>query len=191
MGETRYVELELKGSADQAIGFVEGLRLGTPEVEKVWYSSRESLESGGIVEAFWRRIGKEVRVIMPQPLAETVRDALAECDVLDLEAGDVEPIDYGELEFSFHVYSRDEAEQVRRVVEDELPDGVRLDDYDVDEKVDENARGVELYSPTHHYECSGGGRYVGAVAGIFDLAHRLDGQSFIDPGKVRLHHSRS
>lgn len=191
MAAESYVELELKGSADQALGFVEGLRLGTPEVENVWYSNRESLESGGIVEAFWRRIGKETHVVLPRALAETVRDALAECAVLDLEAGAIEPIDYGELEFEFEVYDRDEAAKVRAVVESDLPSGVRLEDYDVGEEVDEAAKGVELYAPVHHYKCTGSGRYVGAVAGIFDLAHRLDGQSFLSPGKVRLHHPSS
>ena len=32
------VELVLHGSEDQAIGFIEGLRLGTPEVESVSYN---------------------------------------------------------------------------------------------------------------------------------------------------------
>lgn len=191
MAEVSYVELELKGSADQALGFVEGLRLGTPELENVWYSNRESLESRGIVEAFWRRVGKETHVILPSSLAETVQEALAASEVLDLEAGAVEPVDFGELEFEFEVYDRDEAGKVRAVVESDLPVGVRLEDYDVGEEVDEDAKGVELYAPAHHYKCAGSGRYVGAVAGIFDLAHRLDDQSFLRPGKVRLHHPSS
>ncbi len=191
MAEVSYVELELKGSADQALGFVEGLRLATPGASSVWYSNRESLESRGIVEAFWRRVGKETRVILPSSLAETVREALAASEVLDLEAGSVDPVDYGELEFEFEVYDRDEAVKLRAVVESDLPAGVRLEDYDIGEEVDEDAKGVELYSPVHHYKCSGSGRFVGAVAGIFDLAHRLEGQSFLSPGKVRLHHPSS
>lgn len=188
MDEDRYVELELKGSTDQALGFVEGLRIGTPEVEKVWYSCRESLEGHGLIEALWQRVGKDTRVILPVALAEMVRGALAESPVLNLEAGEMQPVDYGELEFSYHVYSRDEAAEIRKLVEADLPAGVRLEDYDVNETVDPSGRGVELYSPVHDYECRGSGRYVGAVAGIFSLAHRLSDQSFVEPGRVRLHH---
>ncbi len=187
MDEDRYVELELKGSTDQALGFVEGLRIGTPEVEKVWYSCRESIEGHGLIEALWAHVGKETRVILPSALAAMVREALTE-SVLDLEAGDLQPIDYGELEFSYHVYSRDEAAGIRKLVEADLPPGIRLEDYDVNETVDPSGRGVELYSPVHDYECRASGRYIGPVAGIFSLAHRLSDQSFIEPGRVRLHH---
>ena len=190
MAEDRYVELELKGSTDQALGFVEGLRIGTPEVEKVWYSCRENLAGHGLVEALWQRVGKETRVILPRALAAMVSEALAE-SVLGLEAGEMAPIDYGELEFSYHVYARDEAAEVRKLIEEDLPDGIRMEDYQVDETVDPDGRGVELYSPVHDYECRGSGRYVGAVDGIFDLAHRLSDQSFVEPGRVKLHHPAS
>jgi hypothetical protein len=98
-------------------------------------------------------------------------------------------VEYAELKFDYVCYSVDLAPGVRRVIEEDLPEGVRMCDYSTDEKTDEDAKGIELYGPVHDYELRGRGCYVGSVEGIIELAERLSDQDFIHSGRIELHHA--
>ncbi len=189
MGETRFVEMELLGPGDQAVGFVEGFRLGARAAGPVWYVGREQVDVGGFLERLRQRLHVDTHVILPEGLAGAVRDALAASPLVELEVGTVRAIDRAELGFRFEVFSRDEGAAVRRVIEEDLPEGVRLEGYEVSEETAEDARGVELYTPVHEYVLSGRGRYVGEVPGVIELAHRLADQAFIHPERIRLEYA--
>jgi hypothetical protein len=187
---TVFVELDLEGNTERATGFVEGFRLAGTDPAAVFLSEREPIEAEGLIDSIRERVGRRTRVILSKRLAERMVAALAEAPRLELAAHQPREIDYAELAFEFRVFDRDDAKQVRHLIEDELPAGVRLDDYHVDEKIEEDAKGVELYSPVHDYILSGSGTYVGAVDGVLEVAHRLDQQDFVHPKRVRLHHRR-
>ena len=188
MKRQQYVELEIHGPAGEAVGFIEGFRAGTGDDRPVWYSDRENVDLGSLIELLREKMSRDLHVVLARDSAESVARALGESRILHLEVASLVEVDYAELSFECRCYSRTDAESMRRVVEESLPEGVSLEDYQVEERVDEEARGLELYSPTHHYVVFGGGRYVGDVAGIFELAHRLEDQDFIHPGRIRLHH---
>ncbi len=188
MKEATYVELEVRGSADQAIGFVEGFRLARDRREEIWFAGRENVDLDGFLEKLRNRLHRDAHLILVKPLAEELARAIEKSELVDLAVESMEEIDYAELQFDYEVYTRDEGGAVRRVIESDLPDGVRLEGYDPEETVREDARGVELYGPVHHYTLRAEGRYVGAVPGILALAHRLADQDFIHPDKITLHH---
>ncbi len=182
-----YLDIELEGPGDQAVGFVEGFRLGAGETVPVWYAGREEVDVSGFWERLRERLHMETHVIAPLALGRSLVEALKHSELLEIEVGEVHEVDYAELPFEFELYSREEGVAVRRVVEEELPEGVRLEGYNVDEEIHEDAKGAELYTPVHDYILSGGGRYVGPVPGILAMANRLADQSFIHPRKARLH----
>lgn len=185
--ETTYLEIELNGPADQAVGFVEGFRLGAGNAAPVWYAGREEVDVPGFWERLRQKLHMDTHVIVPAGLGKAMVEAIGRSDLLEIEVGEVHEVDYAELAFDFEVYSREEAAAVRHVIEDELPEGVRLEGYGTEEKVHEDAKGAELYTPVHDYILSGKGRYVGPVPGILAMADRLADQSFIHPKRVQLH----
>lgn len=187
MPETVFVELEIEGSHDRAVGFVEGFRLARPELGPAWLSGEESLAADGLVESLLELARRHTRVVASQQLVDALAEAMSASPTLALAPGERHTVDYAELAFDFRCFDREDGSSVRGVVEKHLPDGVRLEDYSVEEEVAADAKGVELYSPVHEYVVSGSGRYVGPVNGVIELAHRLDSQDFIHPGKVRLH----
>jgi len=188
MGGDDFVELELHGPSDQVLGFVEGFRAASGHPGPLWYADREPVEIGGLVETLRERLHRDTHVILPADLARELREALATVKMLELEVAALRDIDRAELGFEFKCFSKDDATAIRAIVEQHLPEEVQLEDYQVSADENQEGKGVELYSPVHHYICSGGGRYVGPVPAIFELVHRLANQSFVHPGKIRLHH---
>lgn len=188
MDDTRFVRIELAGSGDQAVGFVEGLRVGMGCPEPVWFCGREEVDERGFWERLRHRLHMETGVITSERFAEELASAVEASPVVELEVTQIRSIDRAEMGFEFKVYNRDEGPRVRSVVETDIPDDVQLEAYEVDEEVDEGAKGAELYSPVHDYVLRGRGRYVGSVGGIIRMAHRLADQTFIHPSKIELHY---
>lgn len=186
MQDDVYVELELDGPAHQTIGFVEGFRLGSGHAGPVWYTSRERVEADSLMEAVRERMRLETRVILPRALAEALLEALALSEALELRPAGMTELESAELDVEYRCFSREAATAVRRLVEEELPEGVRLEDYVVEERADEEGRGVELYSQLHEYTCAGRGVFHGPVPGVLALADRLEDQDFVHPGVVRM-----
>lgn len=190
MSDIEYVELVLHGPEDRAVAFVEGYWRGAGAEGPVWFAGRENVGLDSFLDRLRDRLNHETHAIVPRPLAEALVAALDDAPTVQLEAEELQAIDYAELPVEFECYSRDEARAVRHTVEDELPEGVRLEGYEVSEEEHPDAKGVELYSPVHDFIGRGEGRYVGPVGGIVAVARRLTDQSFIHPGRIKLHHRR-
>ena len=184
-----FVEMELKGPADQALGFVVGFRAAQKNPGPLWVAGLENVDVDGIVHALRTRLKMERHIIVGKEDAEAMAAAIERSEILDLEVGFIKEISRAELAFEAKCYSKEVADAIGKVLEDDLPDGVRLEGYDKKETVREDAKGVELYGPVHDYICEASGRYVGPVPGIIEMARRLDGQDFIHPEKVELIHA--
>ena len=187
MSDEVFVEVELKGSRDRAIGFVEGFRLAVGE-GRVWFCPREHVDHGGLLDALKERMRLETHVILVRELADKIVEALGESDHVELAVEEIHEIEYVELPFEFKCFSRDEAVEIRARIEQDLPEGVSLEDYEVKENIDEEAAGVEMYSPVHDFVAAGKGRYVGPVPGVMEICRRLEDRDFIHPGKAQLHY---
>ncbi len=181
-----FVHMELHGPRERVLGFVEGVRVAAGEAS-VWYAGEDSYALDTVTDAVKEKIGVELHVVLPAALATTVETQLAAARVVRATVAWVRDISHAELAFKFRCFSREVGEELRRVVESDLPASVRLEGYTVDESKAAGAEAVELYAPVHHYTLSGSGRYVGPVPAVFALARRLHDQDFIDPDKVHLH----
>lgn len=185
MSEQVYVQMELHGSKDEIIGFVEGMRLAT-DSESVWFCSRDCFELESVLDSIKDKMGLETHVVMTRQLADTVTSFMEKSTVLGSKVAWVREIESAALSFEFRCFAEDIGLSVRGVVEKFLPDDVVLEDYVVEETRDDEAEGVELYSPVHAYVLAGKGRYVGGASGIFGLAKRLADQDFINPQKIKV-----
>ncbi len=184
-----YVEIEIHGPGDQAVGFVEGYRLACDDPGQVWFAGREHVDLEGFFDTLRSKLHRDAHVICSRALADAMAVALDATDLVELEVASIRQIEHAEMPFRYEVYSREEASAVRKVIEEQLPEGIRLEEYQPEERVLDDARGVELYGPVHDYTLSASGRYVGPVPGVLELARRLSDQTFIHPEKIHLHHT--
>jgi hypothetical protein len=73
----------------------------------------------------------------------------------------------GRFEFAYHAYARRYGEEIRALL-DTLPQGLKVTGGKGEERIDEEAAGVEAYTPAHDYEIKG----KGSVSGRIDLLIR-------------------
>ena len=147
MSQEKFVQMELGGSNDEIDGFIEEMRLATA-TEDVWYCHDGDVQHESLLDSIREKIGLETHVVMNSRLADTVADYLERSKVLESSVTWVKEISQVELGFKYRCYSAEVGAQVRKVIEDHLPDGVELEDYVVTEEVDDESEGVELYSPS-------------------------------------------
>jgi len=177
--------MEIHGPADSCHAFVEGYRLGRGETQ-LYFADEIGLHLPSFLDALASRLHRETHIIGPVDLLREISAATEKTGRLKLEAGDIQTLEKARLEFEFQCYSRADGEAIRKVIENDLPENVQLEDYSVDETVDEEARGPELYAPLHDYVLKGSGTYWGAFKGILMIARRLSDQDFIHPKKIEL-----
>jgi len=188
MGNESFVHLELHGSASEVKAFVEGFRLASGE-DRVYSTARENIKTDGFFSGLVARAHRSTDFIVPESFLGSIRTALEGAKTIDVKIESSRLINHAEMEFEFRCFARSDGVAIREVVESELPAGVVLEGFEVDETVDADASGAEMYSPAHEYELSGRGRYHGPVEGVILMGRRLDDQDFIHPGRIHLVYS--
>jgi len=186
MGSERFVVVEFNGSGTLTVGFVEGFRLGRDATAPVWFAGREELGLDGFLTKLREALRMEVHAVMTDRLADGLKAALADAPMVDLEITDTREVTGAALPFKFKCFSREAADGVRRIIHEDNPEGVVLEDYQEEEKVNPGAKGVELYAPSHEYTYEGKGVFRGDIAGVIEVAHQLAEDDFISAAKIQL-----
>ena len=186
MSGDRFVVVELSGSGSQAVGFVEGFRLGSGHDGPVWFAGREELGLDGFLMNLREKLHLELHAVMTAEFAGKLTEAIENAPMIELKVTETTEVTGAELGFKFKCFSREQADEVRTIIHQDLPEGVELLGYEEEESVDPEAKGFELYAPTHEYVLVGKGRYAGGVPGVIAIAHRLDENDFIHPEKIQL-----
>jgi hypothetical protein len=87
--------------------------------------------------------------------------------------------------FRFEAYGKKYAHEIKAILE-RLPERMVLTDYNPVEKIDEECKGVELYTVCHDYEFKGEGTLSGPVEQVIALREALDAHPLVEAGKVKL-----
>jgi hypothetical protein len=95
------------------------------------------------------------------------------------------PVKGASFRFRFITYGRKYAEEIKELF-GRLPEGVTLDEYSPVEKVDDECKGVELYTPCHDYVFQGKGVISGGLDLVIPLRGILDAHPLIEAEKIKL-----
>ncbi len=181
-----YVEVEIRGAGERAVGFVEGFRAGRGDARPVWYCDVQGVGHSGLLEALRQKLGRLTHLVAPEDLARDLGAAIAASAALGLEVAGSEPVGEAEVEVEVECFSAEVGAELRRLAVSDLPAGVVLEAPRLEEKSDPDARGTEGYAPAHHYTLLASGRYVGPVEGVLAVVARLEGRDFVRLGPVRM-----
>jgi hypothetical protein len=91
----------------------------------------------------------------------------------------------GRFLFKGKAYSPEVAAKIQEVLHGQLPPGVTLEERE-EEKVDPDAKGVELYTPVHDYTWRCRGSFSGTPPGIFQMHRTLQALDFVHQEKLEL-----
>ncbi len=186
-----FYEVVMKGSPKVAVGFLAGLALGSGTEQEIYYCHEDAIEEqeeglSGRLADFLRLHPQDCRAIVGRPLRDQLRRLRERIEAeTGLQVLALNHVRSAELTFHYEAYALRYAEQIQARLDD-LPAGLRLLDHEKQENIDPDARGVEIYSPTHDYEIKGHGRIVGRVDLVIRARRELDAHPLIHVGRIEL-----
>lgn len=182
----------VEGPEDLLRGFVRGWAGGrghTPDEAArriLWlrdWHGRVPDWSGGFLQAL--RGGGATQLLIRDDVATDWTAALTTHGAPDLQVRARRRVAAARFDFEFEVFARDQAASMRALFEAPA-EGVRVEDYACDERIDSDAVGVELLAPAHGYTCRGRGSAAGAVAAVLQLHARCLRHERIRAHEVRV-----
>lgn len=190
--QRNFTEAVFEGQYNAIRGYIEGFLDGTGKDYLFYISSDTSVEAETLAEQLkeWITLGKGLHhIIIEDELFTKIRDGLAiagRSALLDSSSiKSSKPVKGASFTFSFCAYGRKYADEIKEII-GRIPEGVSLTDYQPTETIDEDAKGVELYTPAHDYVFQGKGIFSGAVEEIIPLRKTLDEHPLVEAGKVAL-----
>ena len=185
MDQRIFAHLEIHGNRDSCLAFIEGYRLAADQ-ESIFFSDEAGFELPSFLDNVATGLHRETHLIAPLDFLERIIEAMNRSTRVKLKSEKPRPISGARLPFDYKCFSADEGRAIRKLIEEKLPTGLVLEDYEVDEKIDPDAKGPELYSPLHDYVLNGKGIYRGSFEAVGQMARRLREQTFIHPEKIDL-----
>ena len=190
--QNKFIEAVFEGHYNAIRGYIEGFLDGMGKDYLFYISSDSSVEAETLAEQIkeWITLGNGLHhIIIEDELFIKIRDALSiagRSGLLNISSIKTsKPVKGASFTFRFSAYGRKYAEEIKEIL-GRIPEGVSLTDYEPVETIDEDAKGVELYSPVHEYVFQGKGIISGAVEKIIPLRKSLDEHPLIEADKVTL-----
>jgi hypothetical protein len=187
-----FVEVVFEGHHDAVKGYIEGFLAGMEKNYQFYFASDWNIEAETLTEHIrdWISLGDKIHhVIMEDELFAKIDKALStagESGLLKFSSiKSRKPVRQASFDFEFEAFGRKYAEDIKEML-NKLPEGVSLLDYAPQEKIDTEAKGVELYSPAHEYIFQGKGSIKGPVDQIISLRTILNNYPLVEADKATL-----
>ncbi len=189
--KTSYLEVVIDGPRGWDVGFVQGYLYGEGNGGRVFDAEDEGFDCEPLREQLKQMLHYEsdtAHLLVPSDLSDNVKKAVELSRNVHhaMEIRHERALKGGRFTFSVHIYSKEHAEKIRELF-DGLPEGVSLvDSKGFQEKVDPDAKGVELYAPTHDYEMKGEGTVEGDLDGLIQVYRACRDEELIHQSEAEL-----
>lgn len=188
----QYSEVVFEGHYSNIRGFIEGFIAGSGKELSFFFSEQAGVKAETMSEVLkeWISLSNKIHhVVMESELFEKIKKSLERLTDSDsLNKGSIKSakaIITASFRFKFSTYGRKYGEDIKKLLE-KLPGGLSLKDYSPVEKIDKDAKGVELYSPAHEYTFEGTGVIAGPVDEAIAFRKVLDDHPLVDVTVINL-----
>ncbi|MGV7930829.1 MAG: hypothetical protein AB2L13_18345 [Spirochaetota bacterium] len=188
----QYSEVVFEGHYSNIRGFIEGFIAGSGKELSFFFSEQAGVKAETMSEVLkeWISLSNKIHhVVMESELFEKIKKSLERLTDSDsLNKGSIKSakaIKTASFRFKFSTYGRKYGEDIKKLLE-KLPGGLSLKDYSPVEKIDKDAKGVELYSPAHEYTFEGTGVIAGPVDEAIAFRKVLDDHPLVDVTVINL-----
>nr|MEE4267025.1 hypothetical protein [Candidatus Krumholzibacteria bacterium] len=184
-----YFEVVFKGKPKVVRAFLSGLVMGSGAEGDIYYSYSEGVFHEGKAEKFkelthFRAI--DCHVIMDRETSALVKKMQKSIATeTGLEITSHRSIRSASIELSFEAFARRYNDEIVTFLKS-LPKGLKLEGFEHDVELHPEAKGVEAYSPSHHYEAKGKGTVTGRVDLVIAFKRELANYPLIKGDEVRL-----
>ncbi len=183
---TTYHELIVKGDREVLDGFLEGFMAAKNIKSGIILASEHPIETHHLKEILTFH-GDYIHVIVAGRHRKSLISAIKRTPDIECDIVSDKVVKNAYFEFKFETFNRDVASELKKAL-GKLPTGLQLINYDREEKVDPEAKGIEFYSPLHDYSFSGEGTIRGDVEKLLAFRERLCEHVFIEAKEIELKH---
>jgi hypothetical protein len=175
--DRKYFELVVEGEFDLVKGFVLGFLEGKGIRESAVFAREHHVKGDSDLKHVFRVLtGKEdqVRLLVDEGVCQSLRESLAEVrEALPLRLVTTREISGAHAVFTYEAYAKETGDELKALFAN-LPEGLAVTDYEPEEKVQPEGKGIEAYAPLHHYEIRAKGKITGAVRPLIDFCDKLE-----------------
>lgn len=184
-----FYEIVFQGKPKVVRAFLKGFILGHGEDATVFYSFTDGIWHEGKAEKLKELVGirgVDCHVVVDAHTSSLLKKMKRR---IEKETGLLitshRAVRNASLKFTYKAFSPRHHEEVLALAK-QIPDGLRLQDFKHQEKVDPNAKGIEAYSPVHHFEATGSGVITGRIDLLVDVKLRADQNPLFDAEDIVL-----
>ena len=180
-----YYELLVKGNEDKLFAYLNGYLAGKKIKQGVIFCDECPFNIHELRELI-RYHGEVSHVVCRAGLRQTVLSALRSSPATySFEVKKDRKITKASFEFKFETFSKKVAGGLKRTFT-QMPAGLKLIDFEPEEKIDPDAAGIERYAPAHDYRFEGSGAVSGNVEMLLDFHRRLSQSDFVELEEIVL-----
>jgi hypothetical protein len=185
-----WYEIAIRGAEETVRAFVAGLVAGEPAPgEGVVFARDLGLAPESLGERVRELVhaGSHTVLLVPEPLAVAVADAVAERGgATGLAVERRRLVRAAHFTFEAEAFTTARAVELRAALFDTLPEGVTIADPVAQEERHPEVKGVELYAPLHAYTFRAGGRVRGPLPGVLEMRRRATTMDGVTVGALHL-----
>lgn len=184
-----FYEVVFQGKPKVVRAFLKGFVMGMVEDATVFYSFTDGIFHEGKAEKLREMVG--LRGVDCHVVVDSVTSALLKKlrKRIENETGLLitshRSIRNASMSFTYKAFSPRHHEEIL-VLAKNLPEGLRLSGFEHEVRVDPNAKGIEAYSPVHHFEATGSGTITGRIDLLVDVKRRADDYPLFDAEDIVL-----
>lgn len=190
--DKKFYEAVFEGKYDTICGMMEGFLLGADR-EWDWFISKDTgIEAETFTEAFleWASLRSKLHhVIIEEDFYNAITNA---CDrhknmkfISNKYIKSAKIIKEASFEFEAKTYAKKYGLEIQEILR-ELPEHIKIIDFESDERTDKDAEGIELYAPEHHYEYKSTGTVTGQIKEIIDFREKLNEHPLVEVSRTKL-----
>ncbi len=187
-----YLEVVLEGHYELIFGLLEGFKLGSGKEGIYYFNKKVGVKTETLSEVIkeWVSFANKMHHIIIEEgfyndLMSKIKGAKEQKQIHVKYVKSSKLIKGGSFDFSFKTFGKKYGDEIKEMFKS-LPVGIELMDFKEEEKVDKDAKGVEMYAPAHDYELKGSGKIKGDIKAVIDFRHKLDLHPLVEPQDIKL-----
>ena len=188
-GKPNFYEVVFQGKPKVVRAFLSGLVLGAGSDSTVFFSFTDGVHHEGKAEKFAEFVhirATDCHVIVDSSLSALLKKLSKRIrDETGLEITSHRNIRSASVKFGFQAFAPRYNDEIVALVKN-LPQGLKVEGFTHNVRLDPKAKGVEAYSPAHDYEANGEATVTGRVDLVIGLRKKFEDYPLIKSGDVVL-----
>jgi hypothetical protein len=185
-----YVEAVVRADGRFVKGFLKGYLAGSGKAYRFFISEETGIKAESLSDKLKELVGlaeNHQHIVIEEQFWTVICSERAAAEALGL-AGELfqsRRIKRGEFSLKIRDCSKADAGAIKEILQ-QKPEAVQVSGWQEQEKVHQDGKGIELYTPVHDYVYEASGSFAGEIEALVELRQSLTSHSPVVAGLIEL-----